>query len=152
MKEYQRNTKRSEFSRLPAETIQAFRKYFEKNEMENVEAGILMCCETTSAKIKQGFFGKLFGGGNYAQFSVVFFTPTRLFWSTTDQKNQIAVLSAKFSEIEITNFKSDLIEDNGLNIFGFIGHFKEKVQAFIGFGEEQFANEFRQRLKDAVRN
>lgn len=152
MKEYQRNTKPSEFSRLPLETIQAFRKYFEKSELENVDAEILMCCETTSAKINQGFFGKLFGGGNYAHHTAVFFTSDRLFWSTTDQKNNVTVLSAKFSEIEITDFKTELIDDNGLNVFGAIGHFNERVQAFIGFGEEPFADEFRQRLKETARS
>lgn len=151
MKEYQRNTKQSEFSRLPAETITAFRKYFETHELENIEPQILMCCETTSAKLKQGIFSKVFGSGNYAQHSAVFFTPTRFFWSSTDQKNHVTVLSAKFSEIEITDFKSDLIEDNGLNVFGAIGQFHQRVQAFIGFGEEQFANEFRLRLKDTAR-
>lgn len=151
MKEYQRNTKQSNFNSLPLETVQACRKYFEDHELEKIESNILLCCETTSSKVKQGFFGKLFGGGNFVHFTAVFFTPERLFWANTDQKNHIVVLSAKFSEVEITDFDSKLIEDNGLNVFGSIGHFKERVQAFIGFGEEPFANEFRRKLKETAR-
>lgn len=150
MREYQRNTKQSNFSSLPTETIASFKKYFEKNELGNVEAEIIMCCETISTKIKQGFFGKLFGGDNFAQNTAMFFTPTRLFWGTTDQKNQITILSAKLKDIEIKDFNSNLIEDNGLDIFGFINQSPKRVQAFIGFGEETFAEEFRKRLKETA--
>ncbi|HRH40542.1 MAG TPA: hypothetical protein PKY82_02780 [Pyrinomonadaceae bacterium] len=152
MKEYQRNTKSCNFSDLHTETIASFKKYFEKNDLGNVETEIILCCETTSTKIKPGLFGKLFGGGNFAQNTIIFFTPNRLFWGSTDQKDHITILSAKLKEIEIKDFNSNLIEDNGLEIFGFLNDSPKRVQAFIGFGEEPFADEFRKRLKETALN
>lgn len=150
MREYQRTTKQYKFSDLPIETLQAFRKYFEKHELGNVEPDILMCCETVSIRIKQGFFSKLFGGGNFALNTAMFFTSERLFWCSTDQSNQRTVISAKLQEIELKDFASDLIEDSGINIFGFLDQSSERGQAFIGLGFETAAQEFRKILKETA--
>lgn len=150
MREYQRTTKPCKFDELPPETLQAIRKYLEKHELSDIEANILMGCETTSTRIqKPGFFAKLFGGGvNFAESTVMFLTPRWLIWCTTDGQNNKTVLAARVSEIEVKDYKSDLIEDSGVEIFGFINKSPERVHAFIPLGEEDYAGMFSQLLKD----
>ncbi len=147
MRDYQRTTKELKFSELSLETLQEFRKYFEKHELGNPEPDIIMCCETVSHRIKYGFFSKIFGGANFAQNTLIFFNSERLFWGTTDLEQQLTIQSARFQEIEIKDFASDLIEDTGIEVFGFINQSLKRVQAFIGLGQEPCAEEFRKVVK-----
>lgn len=152
MKQYKRATRACSFSEFPAEIRTAIEKYAEKNELGDAEAASLMCAETTSEKIKQGFFSKIFGPSNYAVVTCVVVTPERVLWATLDTKNQTAVLAARLTDVEIKDFASTLVEDTGIEIFGFIGEFTERATAFIGLGEDEAAEGLRRVLKDAAAN
>lgn len=151
MREYKRTTRECRFDDLPPQVVQAFRKHTEKNELENLEADILICCETASERLKQGFFGRLLGGSNYAQNTTILLTPERIIWCITDTKGVSSVLSARFSEIEVRDFQSDLIEDSGLDISGFINDSAERGSVFIALGAEEAAEKLRRMAKDACR-
>jgi hypothetical protein len=151
MREYQRTTRECSFNDFAPEIIQAIRKYAEKHQFGNIEAEAVMCAETVSEKITQGFFSKIFGGANYAQNVSMMVTPERLLWCAPDSRNNAIVLSARLSEIEISDFASPLVEDEGLNVFGFINQSPERVQAFLGLGAENAAQKFRETLKEAAR-
>ena len=43
-----------------------------------------------------------------------------------------------------------MVEDAGLEIFGFINQSPERVHAFIGLGEEPAAQKLRQTIKNAA--
>lgn len=150
MREYQRTTRECSFNDFQPEIQSAIRKYVEKYELGDVEASALMCAETVSEKIKHGFFSKIFGGANYAQNVAIIITPERLLWCALDSQNNAIVLSARLSEIEISDFQSNLIEDSGLDVFGFINQSPGRVQAFIGLGAEEAAQKFRRTLKEAA--
>jgi hypothetical protein len=150
MKEYQRTTRECSFNELSPDIITAIRKYIEKNDLGNIETNILMCVETVSEKIKQGFFSKVFGGGNYAVKMAVIVTPERVLWATVDNKNATVVLAARLNEIEVKDFSSDLVEDCGLEIFGSINDFPERATAFIGLGEEDGAQKLRRVLRESA--
>ena len=109
-----------------------------------------MCAETISEKIKHGFFSKFFGNSNYAQNVSMMVTPERLVWCTLDTQNNAIVLAARLSEIEVSDFPPTLVEDSGLDVFGFINQSPERVQAFLGLGAEPAAEKFRQTLKEAA--
>jgi hypothetical protein len=66
MREYKRATRECSFSEFPTEIRAAIGKYVEKNDLGNIAANVLICAETSSEKINQGVFSKIFGGGNYA--------------------------------------------------------------------------------------
>ncbi|HEX8736101.1 MAG TPA: hypothetical protein VF721_12310 [Pyrinomonadaceae bacterium] len=151
MREYQRTTRECSFNDFAPDVIRAIRKYAEKYELGSVESEALMCAETVSEKIKQGFFSKIFGGANYAQNVSMLVTPERLLWCALDSRNNAIVLSARLSEIEISDYESPLIEDDGLDVFGFINQSPERVQAFLGLGAEAAAQKFRETLKEAAR-
>lgn len=152
MKEYIRSTRECSFNLFPPEIVAAIRKYVEKNGLGNIESNILMCAETSSEKIKQGFFSKVFGGGNYAVKTCVVVGPERILWATLDNKNATAVLTARVNEIEVKDFQSDLVEDTGLEIFGFISEFSDRATAFIGLGEDEAAQKLRRVLREITEN
>lgn len=149
-KEYQRTTREISFNNLQPQFLEKIRKYLEKKDIQDFEGNILMCVETTSEKISQGFFANLFGSGNYGKQTVMAFSPNRLLWSTLDNKNEIVVNSAKLNEIEIKDFSSPLIEDTGLDVFGFINGSTERVTAFLGLGEENISQKFKQTLAETI--
>lgn len=150
MREYQRTTREYSFDDFQPEIRSAIRKYAEKHEFGDVPAEALMCAETVSEKIKQGFFSKIFGGANYARKVSMLVTPERLLWCTVDARDNAIVLSARLSDVEISDFESNLVEDSGLNVFGFINQSPERVQAFIGLGAEPAAQKFRETVKKAA--
>ncbi|HLM02258.1 MAG TPA: hypothetical protein VK400_14490 [Pyrinomonadaceae bacterium] len=150
MREYQRTTRECSFDDFQPEIRSAIEKYAEKHDLGNVRAEALMCAETVSEKIKRGFFSKIFGGANYAQKISMLVTPERLLWCALDTGNNAVVLSARLSEVEISDFESNLVEDSGLDVFGFINQSPERVQAFIGLGAEPAAQKFRETVKETV--
>jgi hypothetical protein len=149
MREYKRTTHECSFNEFLPKIIAAIRTYAKENEFGETETNVLICAETSSEKIKQGFFSKFFGG-NFAVKTCVVITPERILWATLDNKNETAVLAARLSEVEIKDFSSNLIEDTGLEIFGFIGEFAERLTVFIGLGEEEVAQKLRRVLKEAA--
>ncbi|HEX8368127.1 MAG TPA: hypothetical protein VF604_06270 [Pyrinomonadaceae bacterium] len=151
MREYQRTTRECSFNDFQPEIRRAIRKYVEKHELGDIEQDVLMCAETVSEKIKQTFFSKIFGNANYAQNVSMLVTPERLLWCTLDSRNNAVVLAARLSEIEICDFESNLmVEDSGLDVFGFINRSPARAEAFIGLGAEASAQKFRETLKDAA--
>lgn len=150
MREYQRTTRECSFNDFRPEIVRAIRNYAEKHELGNVEADALMCAETVSEKVKSGFFSKIFGGANYARNVSMLITPERLLWCALDSRNDAVVLSARLTEIEVGDFRSNLVEDGGLNVFGFINQSPERLQAFIGLGAEAAAQKFREAVKEAA--
>jgi hypothetical protein len=150
MREYKRATRECSFSEFPSAIVAAVRILAEMNDFGDIEGDALICAETSSEKINQGFFSKIFGGANYAVKTCVVVTPDRILWATLDKKNGTAVLSARLRDVEIKDFQSNLIEDTGLEIFGWADGFTEGATIFIGLGEDGAAQKLRQVLKKAV--
>lgn len=150
MREYKRTTRECSFNEFPPEVIRAVRKYAGDRELGNLEADALMCAETSSEKLKQSLFSKIFGAANYAVKTCVVVSRARITWATLDNKNQTAVFSARLSEVEIRDFQSNLIEDRGLDVFGVIGELPERASAFIGLGDDAAAEKLRRVLGEAI--
>jgi len=55
MRGYKRTTRECSFNALTPEIVAAIRKYVATNDFGNIEAELLMCVETSSEKLKQGF-------------------------------------------------------------------------------------------------
>jgi hypothetical protein len=152
MRDYNRTTRACAFRELPAEIGAAFAAYAEKNEIENLEAAVTLCVETAAEKIEKGFFARLFGpGAAYAVRTAMLLTPERLLWCTLDAHGRAVVSAARWREIEVTDFSSNLVEDAGLDVFGFVDGSSERVQVFLGLGAEPAAEEFRRLAKQAAR-
>jgi hypothetical protein len=150
MPEYERTTKECTIADWQPETASAVRAHIEKLNLGAIEQEILICCETVSKKIKSGLFSRLLGNSNAIQHTGIVLTSRWLIWATTDGKSDASVASARLSEVQATDFQSDLVEDCGLQIFGFINQLPTRGRAFIGLGKEPAAEKLRRILKATV--
>jgi hypothetical protein len=150
MREYERTTKECTIADWQPEVAAAVRAHIEKSNLGFIEQEILFCGETVSKRIRLGFFSRLLGNSNVIQHTGILLTSRWLIWATTDGKSGTSVASARVSEVQATDFHSDLVEDCGLQIFGFINQLPTRCRAFIGLGNEPAAEKLRQVLKASV--
>lgn len=150
MSEYQRTTRECSMSDLHPELVRAIREYARKRQLGDVESEVLICCETTSERQKKGLLNRLFGDPDAVHHTAMLLTPRLLIWGTTGEKRGTSIISARLSDIEVRDYDSSVIEDSGLDVFGFLNQSPERVQAFIGLGREQAAERFGRALKERV--
>lgn len=149
MREYQRSTKECTFGALRPELVASIRAYIEKRALGGVENEVVLCAETTSEHLKKGLMAKLAGGGDKIRHTAIVLTPSWLIWANTDEKHGPVTLAVRLKDAEITDFKSPLpqIEDDGLEIVGFMVGATERASAFIGLGPEPAAQKVRETIK-----
>ncbi len=150
MGDYNRTTRECSFGQMRPELVSAIREYAEKHEMGSVEAEIAICCETTSEKKRKGLFASRGADPDPVHYTGVLLTPTWLIWARSGAKSGTTVVSARLKEIEIQDFASKLIDDTGLEVFGFVGDTPERGHAFIGLGSESGAQKMREMVREAV--
>lgn len=149
MGDYQRATRECAVNSLRPEMAQALNDHIERYELEDVFESILICCETISTKEKK----KLFGKEVEVEIGVVILTPEWLIWAGGKENEKGGVLSARLNDLRVENYENtkmyNMIQDTGLNVFGFptangLG------SVFIGLGSEPAAIKFRDMLKEAM--
>jgi hypothetical protein len=149
MGDYVRATRECALDGLRPELAAAIRKYAEKHDLGNLEADILICCETTSTKKKRG----LFGGKPEVILTGMLVTSKWLIWAAGKENESPGVLAAKLRDIQAQDYeKSDfykLIPDTGLNIDG-LRVAAGSGSAFIGLGPEPAGQKFREVLIEAL--
>lgn len=150
MREYQRTTRECSVAELRPELAKAIREYAVKHDLGDVEAELIICCETTSERLKKGLLSRLFGDPDALHHTAMLLTPGLLIWGTTGDRRGTSIVSARLADIEVRDYDSSLIEDSGLDIFGFLNQSSERVHAFIGLGEGEAAERFRRALKERV--
>jgi hypothetical protein len=128
----------------------AIRKHLEKYQLANLEAAILMCCETTSVRHKKGLFGK-----EEKTVSAAFVTPEWLVWADSTDRNDAGAGSAQLSQIEVRDFGSTamgtIAPDEGLNITGRYSDHNKTGTTFIALGTGPAGQKFRQVLREAMK-
>lgn len=60
------------------------------------------------------------------------------------------VTAARLADIQVKPFASLLVRDNGLEIFGYVGHTKRRVRGYIGMGPEPAAQAFYKGVQQAA--
>jgi hypothetical protein len=156
MGDYNRSTRECVFEQLRPEMVSAIRAHAEKYALSDLESNILMCCETTSEKKKKGFvasifFSSLLGGDpDPVHYTGIFVTPKWLVWIHSGAKRGVHVSTAKLKDVSVSDFNSKLVDDTGLEVFGFIGGRAERVTAFIGLGAGSVAQRFSETVKRAI--
>jgi len=149
--DYMRSTRECAFGQLRPELVQAIRDYLQKHELGTIEADISICCETMSEKKKKGFLRTLLGDNSDAiHYTGMLVTPGWLIWATWGAKSGVVIMAARLEDIQVTDFASQLINDTGLEVFGFLSGFAERVSAFIGLGPEPAAERFSATVKAAA--
>jgi hypothetical protein len=148
--EYTRTTRECAFGELRPELVAVIRHYIAKHKLDHAESEVLLCCETTSQRQKRGLFGRRTGGGTETQYSGVLVTPTWLIWATSDPKFGTAAISARLVDIEVKDYDSTLLPDEGLDIFGFLTDAAERGSIFLGLGRDPAAQKLKHVLREAL--
>jgi hypothetical protein len=155
--EWKRTTRECSFADLRPELVAAIRQFVEKHKLPILESEVLACCETTSESKKAGLAERLMGGGDKVQYTGVLVTPSWLIWAASGDKTGVSVTSARLTDIaEVRDYEDtpfhQLIEDHGLQIYGFRYHGSEREVWFLGLGQEYAAQRFRDVLREAIQN
>jgi len=136
--DWRRSTEEGSYGDLPPDVQGSISAYAERHQLGDLGADATFCAVTASERKK--LFGKR------GQTTSILVTPALLVW-TVSEGNDDTTTGVKRSEVEISEFHSDLVDDTGLEVFGFVPiGASERGTAFIGLGSEAASR----RLKEAL--
>ncbi len=151
MSNYKRFTRECTLEQLRPELLLALRAYLQGHGLTDIEAQIVMCCETMSQRQKTSFLASLLGEDlDEKYYTGAFFTPQMLVWVRSGDKTGAAVVSAQLREIRVRPFASPLVDDAGLEVIGYVGDSSTRIRGYIGLGTELAATRFCEAVKQAV--
>jgi hypothetical protein len=117
--------------------------------LEGLLKNILMCCETISTKEKKSLFGRK----TEVEMVGVILTSKWLIWAGGKESEKAGALSAKLQDLRVEDYEKSsmykMIQDTGLNVFGFQTA-NDLGSIFIGLGSEPAAQKFRDMLKEEI--
>lgn len=150
MNAYTRSTRECTFGDMRPELSIAIRKHIETYQLGDIEASLLICCETTSSYQK----ASLFASGAEISTTSMFVTPRLLVWTGGKEKGKPAVTSALLRNIDAHDFENTAMHqvrpDSGMNISGRYTDVTKQGQSFIGLGSDPAGEKFRQVLQHAI--
>jgi hypothetical protein len=152
---YDRTTRECRFDQLRPELATAIREYVEKHQLGDIEAEILLCCETTSERKKRQLLGRLLGlDRDRVTYTAALVTPSLLVWAQSGAKSGTWAVAARLGEIEVRDYETtpqaQVMADTGLEVFGFLLRSGERGTTLIGLGSETAARRFREAVQEAV--
>jgi hypothetical protein len=151
MNNYKRRTRACTFEELQPTLQQALRAYFSEHELIDVEAQILICCETVSERTKTSALATLLGETrDLVYYLAAFMTPEWLVWARSGDHTKTTVVAAKLKDIHVRPLASLLLKDNGIDIEGFVEGSFTKIHGYICLGTEPAAEAFWKAVEQAV--
>ena len=152
MSHYQRTTRECTLDQLQFELAHALREYFQQRQLSNVEAEILMCCETSSARTSTNQLdAKLNSDLDTNTTMALLLTPQRLIWARNGERSGIGVASAQLIELRVKVFAPRGSGDFGLDIYGHMADTKVRTGGKLIMGPEEAAKRFCEAIGDAMR-
>jgi hypothetical protein len=146
-----RKTRACTLDTLDEELKAAIRAHGAKYGLDDIESGILMCCETLSVRHKKGLFG-----GIGTTLSAVYVTPKWLVWVDSSGRNDVAAGTAQLKQIDVRDYRSTaqyaISPDQGINITGRYTDKNKTGITFIVLEADGDGQKFRQILDEALRN
>ena len=146
-----RKTRSCTMDTLDEELKAAIRAHGAKYELDDIEADILMCCETISLLHKKGLVG-----GIRTTLSAVYVTPKWLVWADSSGRNNVVAGTAQLSQIDVRDDRATaqyaITPAQGLNISGRYTDKSKMGITFIVLEPEADGQKFRQVLNEAMRN
>ena len=152
MSDYIRRTRECSFGQLRPDLARAIRDYAQNHrELSNVEAEVLMCCETTSEKKRVDTLAALLGDNpDTFLYTGMVLTPQWLIWARYGDKSSPRVSSARLRDVQVKVYASLLVPDTGMEVSGYIGDSKARVRGYIGMGPEPAAQKFCEQVQKAI--
>lgn len=128
----------------------AIRTHGEKYGLEDIEANILMCCETITMHQKKGLWG-----GIKTTLSAVYVTPKWLVWVESTGRDDVTAGTAQLKHIDVRDYRTTaqyaITPDQGLNITGRYTDKNRTGITFIVLDSEADGLKFRHVLEEALR-
>ena len=144
-----RTTRACTLETLDGNLKAAIRAHGAKYGLEDIESGILMCCETITVGPKKGFFG-----GIKTALSAVYVTPKWLVWADSTGRNDAGASTARLKQIDVRDYRTTasyaITPDQGLNITGRYTDKNRTGISFIVLSTDKDGQKFRQVLEEAM--
>ena len=151
MSDYNRTTRVCSVEQLRPEMLQAIQEYFQKNELGDLHAETLACCETVSTKKNAGKLAFWLSGNPDATIHVdIVLTPEFLIWVHLGDKTGMRVNAANLRNIRTEYYMSLSKKEASLSIMGYISDAKSGVRGAIALGPEPAAEQFCEQVKQAI--
>lgn len=146
--DFTRSTRECTMSEFKPSFLQCMAKYIEENNIENIENEVEACFETTN--LKKGFLGRI-----KTSHTEICITQRFLFWDIVENKSNSNIAGAQWTELsEIKDWENTemgkMIEDCGLEIFGFIYRWSRRSTWFIGIDRSEAGMRCRALIKDKI--
>lgn len=145
MGDYKRTTRECTLDSLRPELAAALRAHVEKYNLGDILSDARLCIETTSEKIKKGFFG-----GGETIYSAAVLTKGWLVWANSGTNVKPHALSARLNQITAQDYAKSsfakMIPDTGVNVNGLKTDTPEAGTTFIGLEENAAGIKFREAL------
>jgi len=146
---FERSSRECDLIHMTPELADAIKAWAEKEERTELLAQAIAGCETASTVLKRGFMSRV-GKMPKEQLCGMLLTPTWLIWATKADDNAPFAVGVRLADAEIKDYLKDpdyaLAADDGVRVFGFIGHAPERGSVFLGLGEDVYGRAFKEKL------
>ena len=148
---FKRTTRECSMSQLNPSLLQAFEEYFSMHQLANRTEETLMCCETFSEKKKPGLLDAVLTGnpGSTGYLGIIL-TDRRLIWARTGERLKTVAFGTDLTIIQLKAYTSRITDETELQISGYIGKSKERIQGNLAMGPEEAARKFCEEALRAV--
>ena len=151
MSHYQRTTRECTLDQLQPELAHALRQYFQQHQLSNVEAEILMCCETSSTRTSTNQLDAWLNRDLATDTTLaLLLTPERLIWALNSERSGVVVASARLLELRVKVFAPRGSGDFGLDLYGHMADTKVRTGGKLVMGPEEAAKRFCEAIGDAM--
>jgi len=151
MSAYLRTTRECSFVQFHPELRQAIQNYFREHALGDPETEALMCCETISEKKKAGRLASwLDDSVDTTIHTGMLLTPQWLVWVHHGDRSGTLLNAADLKLIGAAAHTSLFSKDAGLDVVGYIGDTKVRVQGTIAMGDGPATQKFCDAVKQAL--
>jgi hypothetical protein len=116
--DYRRTTRECTLDQLRPELARAIRDYARQQHWNNLEADVLMCCETTAEKISANRLDAfLYGDVDPITYLALIATPDRLIWAHSGTRTAAGAASAQYKEMRLKIFQPKHTQDIAVDVY-----------------------------------
>jgi hypothetical protein len=145
---WKRSTTAVEIARLPPGVLAAVREHAERVGADDPSAKVTRACLTTSESLER----KRRFRRPTPPVDVYMLLAEPLFVVVADQEGRMIVSFHRLDEIELTEFQSTLVDDDGLELIGMAMGATERAMRFLPLDHGSAGTAFRTALFDRVRS
>jgi len=118
MTDYHRTTRECTLDQLRPELARAIRDYAQQQHWDNLEADVLMCCETTAEKISTNRLDTFLNSDvDPITYLALIATPQRLIWAHSGTRTRVGAASAQYKEMRLKIFQPKHTQDFAVDVY-----------------------------------